>query len=85
MLQLSLVRTSDISISKITTKNYPLRFTKAKQKEFCFEFAFVLAQLMLVVSCSYVDAYVARFSGLVLFCLLFYLVLMLMSPVRTKL
>ena len=41
---LSLVLTSDISISKIQTLriNFPLRFTKTKQKEFPFEFAFAL-------------------------------------------
>ena len=34
---------SDISISEITKYiNFPLRFTKTKQKEFSFEFAFVL-------------------------------------------
>ena len=39
----SLVLTSDISIGKITKYiNFPLRFTKTKQKEFSFEFAFVL-------------------------------------------
>ena len=43
---ISLVFTSDISIRKITKESYPLEVYEDKQKEFSFEFAFVLMELI---------------------------------------
>ena len=83
------MKTRIIGISKITKDKFPLRFTKKKQKEFSFEFASVLHYSLITRSFMLVLMLISMPMSTdsvdFLFCLLFYLVIMLMLLVRTRL
>ena len=58
---LSLVLTSDISLSKITKGNFPLWITKTKQEIIAFEFAFVCVFMSMLMSQAFMDFFVSSF------------------------